>query len=81
MHFVFVGSIRFRSGHLKRIYVKTRPDLDNREEMRGVSVLGFGFEGGGSPEKKVAPPPLADNHRLLRRTCIGEGGRGCRAFC
>lgn len=43
--------------------------------MAGFVILGqdkegwclrFGYVNVGSPEKKVALPPLADNHRLLR---------------
>lgn len=56
--------------------MKSKSDLDSGEEMRGVSVLGFGFRGGGSPEKKVVLPSLAVNLHLLQRRSIGEIGRG-----
>lgn len=35
-------------------------------QNKGGWCLRFGCWSGGSPEKKVVPPSLAGNHRLLR---------------
>lgn len=55
------------------------PNLDSSAKNRVGWFLGSSGLGLVSPEKKVALPPVAGNHRLLRWVMTERRGESCRA--